>query len=333
LTGLYYGCSGCVHGKYDACEWITVEEIDLCAPLGYYEAIVNYLSATLGSSTNNIKALLNNELQKLSDNCPADPTKEPQLRSHGLNIAIAAISYSHAFTSDWCEFPREPWVVDRTAFTSSLLGGEGEFPVKYNTTKVPYAQQVCTAANTPILQEPTGAIVIRSSPMNNFDMKSIIKTYTNTGLPPGIVGVVQMAECARLLQSVYCNQYCPEYGVDSGIVTCRKDMLRFVRTCGNTFGFPFNNEFIISEELLLQLNQIVGGISVKCIDYEKVTASSKFMLEKHFSDPCVTLGKPYVDRCESSCIVTYWDEKNCGKCGKKCKITEWCNAGVCELDV
>lgn len=55
-------------------------------------------------------------------------------------------------------------------------------------------------------------------------------------------------------------------------------------------------------------------VSLKCNNYPSI---------------CRFKGSPGPDCCKKTCVDTSTDTFNCGKCGRKCKYTEFCCKGKC----
>jgi len=260
--------------------------------------------------------------------CPVDPRQEPTIGGGiGISAAQSESYFSHTFVSDFCDFPVDPWVVDRTSYGAlgSALGS-----TLFPGSGIPPSQELCQVTNSPDtfnVEAFPDFLGVRFTPSLN------LKTYLdeNGHLPREIKNLHQLRNCARMVQTAYCNQFCPQYNVDRGIFVTLKSAERFQKQCG---------EFVNPYALILggadpeQLQALEKeGIFIKTQNpFERIPPTEKFFREYHYTDPCTTLGLPYVDTCNGECTVIFSDVNHCGKCGNVCGAGLICDSGLCILD-
>jgi hypothetical protein len=175
--GIRSGCSGCVHGTQGLCTYF-VNRDDPFRPACISSANVKKLEAT--------RAYIHKPQL-----CPLDYKKEPKYDlsspneaagSGGNGNSVSGIStlQSHAYDSSWgyCDFPEEPWVVDRTlyfVFADDMVNnGINDF---------------CSSVNSRSLARMGLGTIPRCAMDSEFDK-----------------------ECMRLWGSLLCTTRCPEYG-------------------------------------------------------------------------------------------------------------------------
>jgi hypothetical protein len=118
------GCTGCNHGSSGLCEWcVDVRDNSgqnvgagigqpRCYPTGYCSLLSN---GKLSSQSANVT-------------CPVDPATEFPFRGHRTRASSTTI-FSQASDTFYCDFPHEPYFVDRTALA---FNGHQCSSVNYN---------------------------------------------------------------------------------------------------------------------------------------------------------------------------------------------------------
>lgn len=143
-AGLTGGCSGCVHGRQNACNWISISEEGLqsnqpsqlpfggrrgvCVPRGleaHREFVLTYYHRFWEEL---LEQYFGNEIVKRQFGqgipavievknhiCPKNVTKEPRFRGYGVSIGDSDAWSTH-YESEFCAFPSSDgkWVVDRS---------------------------------------------------------------------------------------------------------------------------------------------------------------------------------------------------------------------------
>jgi len=192
------GCSGCSNAL-TGCEWCAVnvdetyldEEHSNCAPKGYC-ANLSYN----GDPTNMFVEAVYEPANHL---CPADPIKtEPVFKGSRVTIP-AETKHTGFFESKYCEFPEQPWAIDRT--------------VNYYFDD---PTQFCHDFN---FHQRYGG---RQSVEYNCDID---------------LDVPRNQECLKLYQSFACTIGCPEYGVPAEFDNiCYEDAKRLWDVCDDDSG-------------------------------------------------------------------------------------------------
>jgi hypothetical protein len=116
------------------------------------------------------------------------------LKGTGLSSAHIESSFSFSFESKFCDFPIEPYHVDRFANAPSLTA--------YNRL----SSTPCYVANTQFGLIP-GA-------KTSAELKALIQSKCRSNIDP--LATESGRQCMRLMQSAYCSASCPPYGEPRG---------------------------------------------------------------------------------------------------------------------
>jgi len=260
LIGAGTGCSGCNSGAFD-CEWCTPAGNDgdinsQCLPRGYCDSIPGFVPD--------------------HRQCPDDPAKEPHY--HGTfaenNIgAHFARDWSPSFDSEYCDFPEQPWVVDRTSVAGGWLNpAEG-----------------CRRVNNQLAVGQRGKI-----------------EECLFGTPPSYGGLghkkltVRQEECIRLYQSYLCTFSCPHYGdAWNKNFVCKDYCDRLNQVCGSEL------LSCLRHGQYIPMSCIEPTPTTPCSRPELVPASGKFEYDLCFyGDPRRCADKD----CEVTAVTGVWPD-------------------------
>jgi len=171
------GCSGCVADNIN-CDWCVQADNDetyACLPEGSCEDF-GYVS----------KPHL----------CPANPAKEPMYINRDATAGEGSSSqetfWSPSFDAMYCDFPREPWTIDRTS------NPFGNYDPRGNCYRV--NNQLAVGQLNDILE-------CLAPPQKKRDVSETEGQVLGDRLS------LKQKECIRLYQSYLCTSSCPEYGV------------------------------------------------------------------------------------------------------------------------
>jgi len=330
-----------VHGMYGACDWIVDNEFGgqrgvespnegggatgLCLPAGILQPLIKSEALCLPPFFQDLVFVGNYR-------CPLNPAAEPPFIGVGIGPLRTEEDYSHNFESDWCKFPTNPFVVDRSSFGIFAT----ELSIVYPSTVMAASTQTCILANSPktferkvdLLQEP---ITLTSGSKPILSLANVLAA--NNGLPINVTTIAQLAECARLVQTAYCYQFCPPYGVDQGVVVDVLDSIKLQNVCGNTLNgvTPFFLGSIFGLGSQAEIDALAAaGVYLKLEHvFAGVQASDKFMSDMGYTRPCESVGLPYFDTCDGVCTYLKTDNDNCGSCGNDCG-SDGCYNGGCD---
>jgi hypothetical protein len=200
------GCSGCV-GTKGTCTWCSDPNNDAVGA-----CVLAGRGTTCGTDVLSTRI---SGWEEGNHNCPSNPLAEPKLNGKSLSAKHREHSFSFAFDSQFCDFPTEPWFVDKWSNAPALTA--------FTLT----SSSPCSLVNTHFGLFP-GA-------KTKEDMLELVDENCRTDTNPLASG--RGRECMRLMQSAYCSANCPAYGSPRGRPCFDWDNL--FRACG-AWASPFD---------------------------------------------------------------------------------------------
>eukprot|EP01128_Nolandella_sp_AFSM9_P010359 TRINITY_DN713_c0_g1_i1.p1 TRINITY_DN713_c0_g1~~TRINITY_DN713_c0_g1_i1.p1 ORF type:complete len:359 (+),score=37.65 TRINITY_DN713_c0_g1_i1:229-1305(+) len=183
-VGLISGCAACNYGTFGMCRYV----LDTNSPLDSF--CVSVESSTAFTS-------VHRDFDNSLSACSESYLEESFLSIVGSDAASNIIreSRSHAHSIGYCDFPEEPWVVDRTSYLQLEQVVHGS------------SIDVCESVNSPLLHQLGRGALPGCTLENDYDKV-----------------------CLSLWLSMLCTSRCPQYGrPTSGF--CKEDYALLESAC------------------------------------------------------------------------------------------------------